>query len=247
MKCEKCGADIPNGSKFCNSCGAPIDLQFDENLDHSNYQVDKKSPKKKIIIGVVIVVCVVLATTIIVFCKQMMPSSSVKSLIEKIDTIDTVELSDENTINELELEYNNLSKREKKQVKNYDVLENALAELKELKSIEETVSQLPYSVAIELAKTIKNSLNNPSSFQLYNVKYQEGTEGMWNKYCFYYDYSGENKMGGTTRKQIIIEYVNKEVSVYEDRNLYPYMFEMFEEDKYDDIENLNAEIINLYL
>ena len=63
----------------------------------------------------------------------------------------------------------------------------------------ELANSKEYQNAILSAQTLKDSLNNPNSFQLHSVRYAK------NGYYEYYkmDISGENKLGGTTRQDYI--------------------------------------------
>lgn len=59
---------------------------------------------------------------------------------------------------------------------------------------------------------LKKSLNNPNSFQLYNVYVYSANKNslLYDTYSEYFnvivDYSGENLMGGTTRKYMVYQY-----------------------------------------
>lgn len=89
MKCQKCGSDVPAGSKFCNECGAKIEqitLNLNEELenkprdastksasDNLSKAVPEKSPDKKPIylqpnfyIGTMTAVIIIITTVIAV-------------------------------------------------------------------------------------------------------------------------------------------------------------------------------------
>lgn len=132
--------------------------------------------------------------------------------IEKIDSIGEVTLEDEELITELEQTYSEMTEKQKNQVNNYVDLKDARNELDELiaekeqeeqEAILNVILNPPYSEAINLCSTIKQSLYNPDSFQLNNIEYVEAYEG----YSLYnVDYSGENKLGGTVRTGLIATY-----------------------------------------
>ncbi|MBD9158691.1 MAG: zinc ribbon domain-containing protein [Clostridiales bacterium] len=69
-----------------------------------------------------------------------------------------------------------------------------------------------YIVIYNQIKSLKQSLNNPNSFQLhnvyiYNVKKDSVIYDLYSEYFnVLVDYSGENLMGGTTRKYMVYQY-----------------------------------------
>ena len=72
MKCEKCGKEIPNGSKFCVECGTPVkvqtNLQPEMTAAVAPDDTDKKRrSKKKTILLIVIITASVLALGMVVW------------------------------------------------------------------------------------------------------------------------------------------------------------------------------------
>lgn len=72
-KCEKCGAELKDGAKFCTSCGAPVP-------DESEPAVEEKKiyiPKKKIVIATAVIAVVVIGGGIVAYTKMLSkPESS---------------------------------------------------------------------------------------------------------------------------------------------------------------------------
>jgi hypothetical protein len=79
-------------------------------------------------------------------------------------------------------------------------------------SSSQTTLSNQYIVIYNQIKNLKQSLNNPNSFQLYNVYIYNVKKDYvsYDLYSEYFnvlvDYSGENLMGGTTRKYMVYQY-----------------------------------------
>ncbi len=63
MYCQNCGADLPDGSKFCNECGARLEAIYSPEISPtSKKRVKSKSKKKKwwiwLILGLIIVMAI---------------------------------------------------------------------------------------------------------------------------------------------------------------------------------------------
>lgn len=128
-----------------------------------------------------------------------------EDMIEKIDSIGEVTLEDEDLISELEQTYSEMTDKQKNQVSNYVDLKDARDDLDQLieeeqqeaeEALLEVVTNPPYSNAITICSAIKQSLYNPDSLQIYEVE-------VHHDYDYKVDYSGENKLGGTTRTSLI--------------------------------------------
>lgn len=198
-----------------------------------------------------------------------------RQTIDEIDSIGEVTLKDESLITELEQVYSEMTDKQKNQVKNYVDLRNARKELDNLKQKEsdrieqserqererleesekqeeaerqkqlsEILSTPPYSDAIVLCKALKESLYNPDSFQLNEVEY---IKDVYDTYKV--DYSAENKLGGTTRSNIIAQFSEGSLAhSYQDTD-----YEYRDREKYDftnresDVSQLNIEFIQEYM
>ena len=47
MKCDKCGAELNENSKFCNNCGAQVVIEKEEKQGDSGKKKSKMIQKKK--------------------------------------------------------------------------------------------------------------------------------------------------------------------------------------------------------
>ena len=179
-----------------------------------------------------------------------------KQTMEDIKNLGKVTLDSESTIVELEETYSEMTDKQKNQVRNYVDLKNARKELDKLIEEEEQkqaeiqqaaqeaeaaiANSSPYKEAIAFVQAIKDSLYNPSSLQVYSVKYYDALEE------YLVDYSGENKLGGTVRKNIIVSFLYSSASIYEE-NDYGFSDRLNDFDNKDTIEldlNLILEYIN---
>lgn len=94
MYCEKCGAELPDNSKFCNVCGASITMQNTINADdRQNPQapaavVKKKKLSGKIIIGAVILA--VIAVGVIFGAKFIFSKQAAKPFVGTCNIYDPV-------------------------------------------------------------------------------------------------------------------------------------------------------------
>ena len=173
-----------------------------------------------------------------------------KQTMEDIKNLGKVTLDSESTIVELEETYSEMTDKQKNQVRNYVDLKNARKELDKLIEEEEQkqaeiqqaaqeaeaaiANSSPYKEAIAFVQAIKDSLYNPSSLQVYSVKYYDALEE------YLVDYSGENKLGGTVRKNIIVSFLYSSTSIYEEDD---YGFS----DKLNDFDNQDAIELDLNL
>lgn len=68
MFCHKCGKELPEGSKFCPSCGAQQQIVVTAQQDYCNQSVKKKShPTVKILIGTVASIAISVISIIAIF------------------------------------------------------------------------------------------------------------------------------------------------------------------------------------
>lgn len=192
-----------------------------------------------------------------------------KQTVEQIDSIGEVDLDDEPLIVELENTYSEMTDKQKNQVKNYVDLKNARKELDILKEEEseriaeserqaeaerqerlnEIANTPPYSPAIILCQTIKDSLQNPSSFQLYSIECSDQTHILDGWYFYKVNYSGENRLGGTVREEIIASYGSDGFSqVYGEKNSgFDNKKELYFNDNSTHTEELDKDFILNYL
>lgn len=74
MFCSKCGTAIPDGAKFCKSCGEPVKIKGSQiNLDNivnNATAIIKQTPKKTKLIAVGIILAIILVVTIFVIGKK---------------------------------------------------------------------------------------------------------------------------------------------------------------------------------
>lgn len=172
-----------------------------------------------------------------------------KQTVEQIDSIGEVELDDEPLIVELENTYSEMTDKQKNQVKNYVDLKNARKELDILKEEEseriaeserqaeaerqerlnEIANTPPYSIAIALCQTTKDSLYSPNSFQLNSVECVTIIGNNYTRYYYKIDYSAENKLGGTVRNKYIADYYE---SYYDPNDTYTDL-DIYEEKEID--------------
>lgn len=201
---------------------------------------------------------VIFSTTILAGCST---DPLAKDTMEKIDSIGEVTLDDEELITELEQTYSEMTDEQKNQVKNYVDLKNARDELDDLiaeKEQEEQEALLniilnpPYSEAINICSVLKESLYSPDSLQLNNVEFVEAYEG-YNLYNI--DYSGENKLGGTVRTNLIATFRDGSLDDIIEENpssgSYSYHNYSYYEDSYfdadDDVQILNLDYITPFI
>lgn len=82
MFCEKCGNKLKEGAKFCEECGAAIEMKEVLNQKKENVTERSKSAGRKIVIITVIALIVIVSVVIIVLVKrngkENMPSESVE-------------------------------------------------------------------------------------------------------------------------------------------------------------------------
>lgn len=155
-------------------------------------------------------------------------------MIDDIKSIGDVTLDDEDLIIDLENTYAEMTDKQKNQVNNYIDLKDARKELDALKesqeesiaeseriaeseSIEqlnELLSTSQYQNAILIVSTLKDSLYNPQSLQIHNIRYYQNDTTLSDSYMI--EYSGENRLGGTVTDSVIIVIdISGIVSVYE--------------------------------
>lgn len=67
MKCNNCGQDIPEGSKFCNNCGATIEVnnyQFNQQSSNESTSVEPVKNKKHNL--VIIILLIILISSVVI-------------------------------------------------------------------------------------------------------------------------------------------------------------------------------------
>ena len=253
IQCPECGKEISDKAGKCPHCGYPIEKEssttenkITQNETKTvNIDVERKnsaSKKKVIVLSMAVILCCLIVGGILLKKDPM-----AKKMIEGIERIGNVTLESEEKIAELEEAYSELTEKQKNQVNNYVELKNARKELNELKEKyeEEKISETPYLEAIEISKILKSDLVNPESFLLNSVQYMFISNDM-----YLIDYTGENKMGGSTRRSIIIEVGNgkitnilqKGVEFFERRKE---LFKMGEDEGI--LETLDVELIMKYI
>lgn len=189
-----------------------------------------------------------------------------KQTMEEIDKIGKVELNDEESILDLEKTYSEMTDKQKNQVKNYVDLKNARRKLDELKKEEEAkkvqeekeriekeqkereelASSEPYSLAIEVAKILKQGMYNPESLLIEGVIFCD--KNGWQYVGI--DFLGDNKMGGTIKSSFIAEFHDRELWDYKSSNDAGYEMmvdEMINEATLDRLQELDISIIEDYM
>lgn len=133
-----------------------------------------------------------------------------KKVMDDIESIGTVELSDKEMIESISETYKELTDKQKNQVKNYATLLEAQDKIKQLEKEAEQAAILEeikkrnsteYDLAISAIQMLKDSLFNSESLQLKDVSYYSAYEG---GSCYIkVDYSGENRLGGMVSDSVI--------------------------------------------
>ena len=85
MNCNKCGAKVEEGSKFCNSCGNPID-------------VSKKSNNKLIIIVVGIILLLAIGTTVAIVVHNSFKSDETRETKKDSSSLDKKDKEKDNEV-----------------------------------------------------------------------------------------------------------------------------------------------------
>lgn len=90
MFCQKCGNNIPDGTRFCASCGTPVEINVTETAPSGDTKIRKG--KAGLIIGLLVAIFLItgVATGTFLFFNQ--PMRKINKAIEASDTITVVEL-----------------------------------------------------------------------------------------------------------------------------------------------------------
>lgn len=93
MFCKNCGAQLPDGVKFCNSCGAAVNVTLSVpenagNTTNNNTSVISKSTKKKFPVSFIVIIVIIVVAIILLFGNDDKDYETISGADEYEETVD---------------------------------------------------------------------------------------------------------------------------------------------------------------
>lgn len=203
------------------------------------------SMKKKMLI-------LFISSTILLSGCQKDPLS--EQVSQEISQLENVTLDDEDTVTELENTYENMTDKQKNQVKNYTDLREARKKIDKLKYVQENTSEIledpAYSEAVEACKRIEEVVPSATNIQIKDVKILEDNDEYSHYIKINFSYGAEK--GNEENLNIISSFFGEKYSLTykegDNPDWYGTMNKYFTDPKWqNNIRQLDLDIIKYFL